>query len=140
MGNEIGKNRRFEIETKDEQERETAGVSESSHSIFCAASQLQGKWRVAILCVLKGGPVRLGELSRRIPDASKKMLMTELKSLVLAGLVVRRDLTGNRPVRHVEYSIAKPIESATIQLLRQLEEWNRAARAIAGRFKPEHPQ
>ena len=57
--------------------------------------------------------------------------MTELKRLVLEGLVVRRDLTGNKAVRHVEYSLAEPIEAATVRLLQQLEEWNRAAQAIA---------
>ncbi len=114
-----------------QQPRAKDDASESCRSSSCAASELQGKWRVPILCVLKTGPVRLGELSRLLPEASKKMLMTELKRLVQAGLVVRRDLTGNKAVRHVEYCLAKPIEKATSRLLVQLEEWNRVAQAVA---------
>ncbi len=51
--------------------------------------------------------------------------------MVLAGLVVRRGLTSNKAVRHVEYCLIKPIEAATARLLQQLEEWNRVAQAIA---------
>lgn len=109
----------------------TSVVAGSYRGTFCTASQLQGKWRVAILFVLNSGPVRLGELSRVLPQASKKMLMEELKSLVATGLVSRRDLTGKSAVRHVEYSLAKPIEAATSHLLEQLEEWNRAAQLLA---------
>ncbi len=116
----------------------TKSASESCQSTFCAAYQLQGKWRVPILCVLRVGPVRLGELSRLLPEASKKMLMAELKSLVLSGLVVRQDLTGNKNVRHVEYRLAKHIEAATIRLLKQLEEWNRDTQALANGSNSEH--
>jgi DNA-binding HxlR family transcriptional regulator len=42
---------------------------------------------------MRGGPVRLGQLSRLLPEASKKVLMTELKQLVRSGLVERRDLS-----------------------------------------------
>lgn len=65
-----------------------------------AASQLQGKRRVHILCVMRGGPVRLGQLSRLLPEASKKFLMTELKQLVASGLVERLDLSDGGVVRH----------------------------------------
>lgn len=39
-----------------------------------AAATIQGKWRIPILCALQGGPVRLGQLVRLIPTASKKVL------------------------------------------------------------------
>lgn len=124
--------------TKDVRRFTTKSTTEPCHSTSCAASQLQGKWRVPILCVLRAGPVRLGELSRLLPEASKKMLMAELKRLVLTGLVVRRDLTGNKNIRHVEYCLAQPIEAATARLLQQLEEWNQVAQAMANSSKPEH--
>lgn len=119
------------------------GISSASpvlgnHSTSCAAPQLRGKWSVPILYVLRDGPVRLGELSRLLPEASKKMLMAELKRLVATGLVERRDLTGNKAVRHVEYCLAKPIEAATTRLLQQLEDWNRAAQAVAKCSNPMH--
>lgn len=65
------------------------------------------------------------------------MLMAELKRLVLSGLVVRCDLTGNKTVRHVEYRLAKSIEVATAKLLQQLEEWDHATQAIANSSQAE---
>lgn len=82
----------------------------------------------------------MGELSRLLPEASKKVLMAELKRLVLAGIVLRRDLTGDKTVRHVEYCLAKPIEEATIRLLQQLDEWNRAAQAVVDSSASERSQ
>ncbi len=84
---------------------------------------LQGKWRVHILCAMHGGPVRLGQLSRLLPEASKKVLMTELKQLVSSGLVERRDLSDSGVVRHVEYNLIESIRPATFLLLEQLELW-----------------
>lgn len=46
-----------------------------------AAVLLQGKWRVEILCAMRSGPVRVGQLSRLIPGASKKMLAQNLRRL-----------------------------------------------------------
>jgi DNA-binding HxlR family transcriptional regulator len=138
MDESHGMNGTPQTSTRDSQRLTTKSASESCRSTSCAASQLQGKWRVPILCVLRAGPVRLGELSRLLPEASKKMLMAELKRLVVAGLVVRRDLTGGKAVRHVEYCFAKPIETATVRLLQQLEEWNRATQAVANGYKSEH--
>jgi DNA-binding HxlR family transcriptional regulator len=95
--------------------------------LTCPASTtvalLQGKWRVHILCVMRAGPVRLGQLSRLLPEASKKVLMTELKQLVSSGLVERRDLSNGGVVRHVEYSLVESIKPATCLLLEQLELW-----------------
>ena len=88
-----------------------------------AIAQLQGKWRVHILSTMRNSPVRLGQLSRLLPDASKKVLMTELKQLVSSGLVERRDLSNGGGVRHVEYSLVESIKSATCLLLEQLEFW-----------------
>jgi DNA-binding HxlR family transcriptional regulator len=88
-----------------------------------AAALLQGKWRVHILCMMRGGPVRLGQLSRLLPEASKKVLMTELKQLVASGLVERRDLSNGSVVRHVEYNLIDSIRPATFLLLTQLEIW-----------------
>jgi DNA-binding HxlR family transcriptional regulator len=100
-----------------------------AESLKCLASTavtwLQGKWRVHILCTMRGGPVRLGQLSRCLPEASKKVLMTELKQLVASGLVERRDLSDGGVVRHVEYDLIESIRPATFFLLEQMEQWVR---------------
>lgn len=92
-------------------------------SASAAITLLQGKWRVPILCAMRDGPVRLGQLSRLLPEASKKVLMTELKQLVALGLVERLDLSNGGVVRHVEYHLIDPMRPATFLLLEQLEHW-----------------
>jgi DNA-binding HxlR family transcriptional regulator len=32
----------------------------------------QGKWKAQILCAIRSGPIRLGQLARIVPGASKK--------------------------------------------------------------------
>ena len=46
-----------------------------------ALSLIQGKWKIAILAQLEHGPIRFGELRRRVPGASKKMLTQHLREL-----------------------------------------------------------
>ena len=92
---------------------------------FCKAAfaieLLQGKWRMQILCIMRTGPVRLGQLTRLIPSASKKVLTENLRKMESAGLVVRTDLSG--PVRHVQYDLTETSKVETHLLLDQLAEW-----------------
>jgi hypothetical protein len=75
---------------------------------------LQGKWRVHILCAMRGGsPVRLGQLSRLLPEPSKKVRMTELKQFIASGLVERCGLSDGGIVRHEEYNFIESIRPAT---------------------------
>lgn len=50
-------------------------------------AKLDGKWRLLIISYLMGGDLRYGELKRRLPDISEKMLITELKRLQADGIV-----------------------------------------------------
>ena len=86
-----------------------------------AVELLQGKWRIQILCVMRVGPIRLGQLGRLIPSASKKVLAENLRKLQSAGLIVRNDLSSH--ILHVEYDLAEPVKAATYQLLDQLARW-----------------
>src|SRR5580698_10598572 len=86
-----------------------------------AVELLQGKWRIQILCVMRVGPVRLGQLGRLTPSASKKVLAENLRKLQSAGLIVRNDLSSH--VLHVEYELAEPVKAATYELLDQLAKW-----------------
>ncbi len=92
-----------------------------------AIDLLQGKWKLQILCVMRSGPVRLGQLGRVIPDASKKVLTENLRKLETAGLVVRRDLGGQ--VRHVEYDLAEPMRKVTNDILDHMARWGELYRA-----------
>jgi len=66
---------------------------------------VQGKWKINILCAIRAGPVRLGQLRRELRHASKKVLAENLRELEDAGLVLRSDLGGS--VRHVEYDFTE---------------------------------
>jgi DNA-binding HxlR family transcriptional regulator len=92
--------------------------TEYSCAAALAIEVLQGKWRIQILCVMREGPVRLGQLGRRIPSASKKVLTENLRNLESAGVVVRTDMS--RQVRHVEYDLAEASKFAMHELLDHL--------------------
>jgi len=100
-------------------------MRDKSVEYSCAAELgvclLQGKWRVQILCILREGPIRLGQLGRLIPSASKKVLAENLGKLHAAGLIVRNDLSSH--ILHVEYDLAEPMKAATYELLDQLAKW-----------------
>lgn len=61
------------------------------------------KWKVLLIQNLSGGRQRYGELKRRLPDISEKMLINELKELVGYGLVAKQAYPEIPP--RVEYSL-----------------------------------
>jgi DNA-binding HxlR family transcriptional regulator len=83
-----------------------------------ALSLIQGKWKIAILAQLEHGPVRLSELRRQVPGASKKMLTQHLREMERDGLILRTDLSGKIP--HVEYSLTKPLGTVALGMIRSL--------------------
>jgi len=81
----------------------------------------QGKWKVLILCAMRSAPIRLGQLTRMIPGASKKMLAQNLRKLEADGIVVRKDLTDL--VLHVEYDLDDSVRETVCELLDRLARW-----------------
>lgn len=61
-----------------------------------------GKWKALILWELYGASVRFGELKRRLPAISEKMLIQQLRELEADGLI-HREVFHQVPPR-VEYS------------------------------------
>ena len=94
-----------------------------------ALASLRGKWKLKILVAMLPGSIRLSELERLVPEATKKMLIDSLHSLEASGIVLRRDF--DEPLRHVEYEIVSPMRDATETLLGCLAEWGE----ILGRGK-----
>jgi DNA-binding HxlR family transcriptional regulator len=76
-----------------------------------------------ILSRLQHGPVRLSELRRMFPEASKKMLTQHLREMEKDGLVVRKDLSGR--LRHVEYFLSDSLGFAVLHLIGTLTKWAR---------------
>ena len=84
-----------------------------------ALDSLAGKWTGQILWVMKDGPVRLSDLMRMHPSASKKALTASLRSLESSGVILRRDLSTS--VLRVEYELTEPMRQRVSELLTCLE-------------------
>ena len=56
-----------------------------------ALAVMGGKWKPLILYHLQGGPRRFGELKRQVAGVSEKVLIQQLRELVAAGVLTRRD-------------------------------------------------
>ena len=95
--------------------------SSDSEQIVRVIETLRGKWTIQILCEMRHGPVRLGQLKRSIPAASKKALTSSLRWLEDARLIVRRDLT--KSILHVEYELDDQTKEPLAALLTFLAGW-----------------
>ena len=62
-----------------------------------------GRWKPMIIYALFAGPQRFGELRRRIPGITQKMLTQQLRNLEVDG-IVHRELYAAVPPK-VEYSV-----------------------------------
>lgn len=78
------------------------GNLESSCGLEVALAVIGGKWKALILWEMREGPVRFGELKRRVNGISEKMLIQALRELEGDG-VVHREVYHQVPPR-VEYS------------------------------------
>jgi DNA-binding HxlR family transcriptional regulator len=79
-----------------------------------------GKWSMLILCALRAGPKRTGELKRRLAGVSAKMLTQTLRELERHGLVDRQDF-GEVPPR-VEYRLSV-LGRSLASLVIEIENW-----------------
>jgi DNA-binding HxlR family transcriptional regulator len=58
--------------------------------VSIALRVISGKWKPLILRELKDGSLRYGQLQRRIPEASQKVLTSQLRQLEDEGIIERR--------------------------------------------------
>ena len=78
------------------------------------------KWSMLLMCILRDGPARPGDLARRAGGISQKMLTQTLRELARHGIVARQDY-GTVPPR-VEYSLT-PLGESLAGLVEQIENW-----------------
>ncbi|MFE0027317.1 winged helix-turn-helix transcriptional regulator [Amycolatopsis sp. NPDC059021] len=98
-------------------------------AVEVAVDVIGGKWKPVILAHLKEGVHRYGELRRRMPGVSEKMLTQQLRELASDGLVRRESLGGKVP--HVEYRLTEDGE-ALGPALSALFAWGERRAAAAG--------
>lgn len=73
--------------------------------VDAALAVIRGRWKGTILWLLNDRPMRTGELRRRIPNISERMLIRRLQELVADGVLDRVD-AGTVPP-HVTYAISE---------------------------------
>jgi DNA-binding HxlR family transcriptional regulator len=81
---------------------------------------IRGKWRLRILLCLADGPLRLSQLRKAIPGASKKVLVDNLQGLVRLGVIERHDFSTR--IRRVEYVLSEFSRERVIRLLSALKD------------------
>ena len=87
-----------------------------------ALKVISGRWKVVVLYWLFEGPHRLSQLTRRIPDASQKVLVQQLREMEEHGLVHRKVFAEVPP--RVEYSATK-LGLSLRPIVASLCEWGR---------------
>ncbi|OJF12391.1 winged helix-turn-helix transcriptional regulator [Couchioplanes caeruleus] len=71
--------------------------------VTAAIAVIDGKWKTALLWLLEPGPCRPGELRRRLPGLSEKVLTQALREMESDGLV-HREMHPGMPLK-TEYSL-----------------------------------
>lgn len=96
-----------------------------------ALEAIAGKWKAVILWELGEGPLRYGELRRRLEGVSEKMINQQLRAMQRDGLVMRTALARVPPV--VDYRLTdrgRDLNGA----LSALADWGEAHAKATGRY------
>jgi DNA-binding HxlR family transcriptional regulator len=103
---------------------------------------ISGKWKPIILHELKRGPASFGQLLRRIPEASHKVLTEQLRQLQAAGIITKT--TSKPSVIRSDYALSE-LGQTLRPILNQLASWGqeekrreRKASASPMRTKASH--
>ena len=81
-----------------------------------------GKWKTVVLWYLRNKTYRFGELKKKIPDITEKMLSLQLKALERDG-IIKRDVYAEVPLK-VEYSLTE-FGKTLIPVLQEIARWGR---------------
>ncbi|WP_133916389.1 winged helix-turn-helix transcriptional regulator [Streptomyces sp. NBC_00582] len=110
--------------TTADRRREQASAEFNAFLKACPTHELLGrlseKWSCLVVAALADGPMRYGDLSRRIAGVSPKMLTQSLRSLERDGLV-SRTVTPSVPVR-VDYELTE-LGASLAQLMTAVKDW-----------------
>lgn len=88
---------------------------------------MNGKWKINLIWCIYGGIKRPGELHRRIPKASRRLLDTQLKQLTEQGIITKA-LMQEKPLK-VEYELT-PLGRTLIPVIETTAQWGETHRDI----------
>src|SRR5215472_19147342 len=93
------------------------------------------KWKIIVICTLKGGTKRFGEIQREMEGITPKVLTRQLRDLERDGLVDRTVYPQVPP--RVEYSLTA-LGRSLLPILGQLHDWavTNSAALLARQVKP----
>jgi len=84
------------------------------------AEVLYGKWKIRLLYFIDQGYIRPGELQRKIPEASRRVLNLQLNALEMHELVTKKIFAQLPP--KVEYSLTD-FGKSLIPIIAKLGAW-----------------
>lgn len=98
-------------------------MSGQSYPKFCpvvmAASLLEPRWTMLLLCEMWSGSTRFNEIQRGVPGMSPGLLSKRLKEMEANGLVSK---VGGSSGKHAEY-LTTPVADELEPIIRNLAEW-----------------
>lgn len=110
-----------------EKECETSYINVGQKSYPCAVSFVMdligGRWKGVILCHLKNGDKRFGELKKELSFITETTLSLQLRQLERDGLITRTVFGTKPPVKTV-YGLSE-LGTSFIPLLDNINEWGK---------------
>lgn len=88
---------------------------------------LNGKWKIKLIWCIHSGINRPGELRRKIPKASRRLLDTQLSQLVDHGILSKTTF-DQKPLK-VEYQLT-PLGETLIPVIESTAKWGEAHRDV----------
>lgn len=88
---------------------------------------MNGKWKISLIWCIHSGIRRPGELQRKIPKASRRLLDTQLKQLVEHGILAKT-VFDQRSLK-VEYSLT-PLGETLIPVIELTAKWGEEHRSV----------
>lgn len=81
-----------------------------------------GRWKAMALFLLLDGPLRYGQLRRKLSECAERVLVTQLRQLEADGVIERVALGGTPP--QVQYRLT-PLGESLRPVFSALHEWGR---------------
>lgn len=95
---------------------------ENNQAIEKALNIISGKWKAAILKELFKTKLRLKDIQKGLPTASKRTLTQQLKEMIDAQVIKKKDF--NEYPKKTEYTIA-PLGKKLFSVLNELEKFGK---------------